>query len=224
MLERDLDHPRLSPFSHPPEVVGEFEQLRARIQQEIAAQPVPRPPPTPAWAVLPLGVPQFIDGHPVRGALFGVSRRRLAVGAPVEQAEAENRLVGIIADGVSPPPSLAKSRGPYVPLCRRRKRRNTLYPAAPSAPGPAAHGSATTRASRYASPGSISVQKCAPVALEVAEAIRILIPCLSRHTSCCQLPVQPIIHTTPPPDAPTRREKAGIWRFDGRPPLGLAWA
>jgi len=77
VLEQDLAYPRLSPFSHPPEVVGEFEQLRARIHQEVAARPVPRPPPTPAWTVLPLGIPQFIDGHPVRGTVFGVSQLAL---------------------------------------------------------------------------------------------------------------------------------------------------
>lgn len=71
VLERDVDFPALSPFSHPPEVGNEFEAVRRVILEEIALRPEPVIPPTPAWSVLPLGIPQFVDGRPVRGLLYG---------------------------------------------------------------------------------------------------------------------------------------------------------
>lgn len=81
VLERDPDHPRLSPFAHPPEIAGEFELLRARVKEEIANRPVPEAPPLPAWSILPLGIPQFADGHPARGVMYGLLQVGLASGS-----------------------------------------------------------------------------------------------------------------------------------------------
>lgn len=81
LLERDPDFPPLSPFAHPPEIAGEFERLRGVIRAEIDARPVPEAPPIPAWTVLPLGLPQYIDGHPVRGVLYGVLQVGFAAGS-----------------------------------------------------------------------------------------------------------------------------------------------
>ena len=83
VLERDPDHPRLSPFAHPPEVAGEFEILRATVKEEIANRPVPEPPKVPAWTVLPLGIPQFAQDQPVRGTVYGVLQAGLGVGSIV---------------------------------------------------------------------------------------------------------------------------------------------
>ena len=81
VLERAPDHPRLSPFAHPPEVAGEFEILRATVNREIADRPVPEPPAVPAWTVLPLGIPQFTNGQPVRGVLYGALQVGLGAGS-----------------------------------------------------------------------------------------------------------------------------------------------
>lgn len=70
---------QLSPFSHPTEIAYEFNVVRKQVLAERAAVPDPVIPPAPAWTVLPLGIPQMVDGRPVRGALFGVGQLGLGV-------------------------------------------------------------------------------------------------------------------------------------------------
>ncbi len=81
VLETDPDHPRLSPFAHPPEIAGEFEILRATVREEIASRPVPPPPRMPAWTALPLGIPQFAQRKPARGVLYASLQVGFGVGS-----------------------------------------------------------------------------------------------------------------------------------------------
>lgn len=77
VAQRVPDH-RISPYDHPLEVVGAFEVARAAITAQ-RDQPVVevRTRPLPWWGYAPLGVPQFRQQRPVRGALYAT----LQVGA-----------------------------------------------------------------------------------------------------------------------------------------------
>lgn len=93
VLERDPDYPRLSPFAHPPDVAGEFERLRGTIKEEIAARPQPEPEPVPWWTAAPLGLPQMIDGRPVRGVAYGALQIGFGAGSIASYAAIARRNV-----------------------------------------------------------------------------------------------------------------------------------
>ena len=78
ILRRNVDAP-ISPYHHPIDVVNIFELVRAEVRLEqqtkvelpVPAEPPPRPGPPPLWTLAPLGLPQFAQGRPASGFLFG---------------------------------------------------------------------------------------------------------------------------------------------------------
>ena len=78
VLETQVDY-QLSPFSHPTEIAYEFNVVRKQVLAERAAMPEAVSPPVPAWAVLPLGIPQFASGRPARGTLLGLGQVGLGI-------------------------------------------------------------------------------------------------------------------------------------------------
>lgn len=71
VLEQDLEAP-ISPYSHSLEVVNQFELVRADVLADRrAAPPPPERTPLPAWAFLPLGVPQFGQRRVGAGFVYG---------------------------------------------------------------------------------------------------------------------------------------------------------
>ncbi len=87
VLERDPEYP-LSPYHHPVEVVGNFENVRSAVLAERSAElapepteplPPPSPRPPPPTAYLPFGLPQFMTGRPVAGVLFGALQAGLGL-------------------------------------------------------------------------------------------------------------------------------------------------
>jgi tetratricopeptide (TPR) repeat protein len=89
VLEFNLDQ-RISPYDHPMDVIGVFELVREGVTTERRAVP-PERHPYPWWGYAPLGVPQFKQAQPVRGAFALVFQAGLA-GASVGAWVAIDRL------------------------------------------------------------------------------------------------------------------------------------
>lgn len=86
-LERSPDHV-LNPYHHPSEVLALFEEARRNVKERLARRPPPPEvdvPPVPWHATLPLGLPQFVQGHPVRGALYAAGQIGFGTAAYVTQ-------------------------------------------------------------------------------------------------------------------------------------------
>ena len=63
----------VSPIEHPVEVIGLFELVRRSVlpKPAPAVTEVPfKPAPMPWWGYAPLGIPQFLQDRPVRGAMY----------------------------------------------------------------------------------------------------------------------------------------------------------
>jgi hypothetical protein len=67
LLTREPTTP-ISPYDHPDYIIGVFELVRGAVLAERSQRPVERVA-LPVWGYAPLGIPQFKQGHPVRGAL-----------------------------------------------------------------------------------------------------------------------------------------------------------
>ncbi len=78
ILERDLQA-AISPYRHPIEVVFLFNQVRDQVAAERSMEePEVVTIPPPRWhAHLPLGLPQFAQGRPVAGAVYGLGQAAL---------------------------------------------------------------------------------------------------------------------------------------------------
>jgi hypothetical protein len=90
----------IQPALHPPEVVTWFEAARAEVHAELqreAEEPSPviaGPSPLPVWGYAPFGIPQFVQKHPVRGALYGTGQAAasgLSVGVFVHLLQVNRR-------------------------------------------------------------------------------------------------------------------------------------
>lgn len=67
LLTREPTTP-ISPYDHPDYIIGVFELVRGAVVAERSQRPVERVA-LPVWGYAPLGIPQFKQGHPVRGAI-----------------------------------------------------------------------------------------------------------------------------------------------------------
>lgn len=67
LLTREPTTP-ISPYDHPDYIIGVFELVRGAVLAERSQRPVERVA-LPVWGYAPLGIPQFKQGHPVRGAI-----------------------------------------------------------------------------------------------------------------------------------------------------------
>lgn len=78
-LERAPDH-ALNPYHHSTEVLTLFEEARRAVKDRLARRPPPaiEVPPAPWHVALPLGLPQYLQGHPVRGTLYATAQVGLA--------------------------------------------------------------------------------------------------------------------------------------------------
>jgi hypothetical protein len=86
-LERSPDHV-LNPYHHPSAVLAVFEEARRNVKERLERQPpppVPEVPPAPWHVALPLGIPQFLQGHPTRGTLYAAGQVGFGVAAYVTQ-------------------------------------------------------------------------------------------------------------------------------------------
>ncbi len=119
VLEFNLDQ-RISPNDHPMDVIGVFELVREGVTTERRALP-PERHPYPWWGYAPLGVPQFKQGQPVRGAVALIFQAGLAgasVGAwvaidrvqipanselPLDEAERRSERAALLRSAVSIP-------------------------------------------------------------------------------------------------------------------------
>jgi tetratricopeptide (TPR) repeat protein len=73
LLERDPDTP-ISPFHHTMDLVNLFELVRTTVRADRADEVPPpvEPSPLPAWAFLPFGVPQLLQGRTAAGLGYGL--------------------------------------------------------------------------------------------------------------------------------------------------------
>lgn len=84
VLQRDPETP-ISPYYHNLDVIHVFESVRTKVIERLRQQvPVPPPPPPeptppPATVVLPFGLPQFIQGRPGPGFVYGAMQAGLGV-------------------------------------------------------------------------------------------------------------------------------------------------
>lgn len=118
---------RLSPYEHPMNVIGAFNIVRESVEEARAAARDERVP-MPWWGYAPFGAPQFVQGRPVRGAVYATLQVGFAAGsiatwvviddavagidtrpspANLEEAQAQRQQAVLLRDAVSIPVAAA---------------------------------------------------------------------------------------------------------------------